>query len=605
MKRTVLVYLVTLSVLGSYSLALAQGTAFTYQGRLTDGGNAAGGLYDFRFMLFKDGSDGSQTGPTLTNAAVEVSSGLFTVSLDFGGSFPGDERWLEIAVRTNGSAGDFTSLSPRQRVTATPYALTAGAISGKLPASQLSGTLPGGNLGGTYSAAVTFSNPGNNIAGNGAGLSNLDASQLAAGTVPEARLSANVSLLGPSVESAEITDATIGTADIASIDAGKILGGDLQAARLEVGTNHTLSASWATIAGGSNNAATYPFATVGGGQDNSAWGDYATVAGGVSNCSWGASTTIGGGIGNTNAGYSYGTIAGGFKNSIRQTFGFIGGGCYNSATGTLAVVVGGDANIAGGSTSVVGGGRYNEATGYRSVIGGGYGNKATNNYTTIGGGYMNTAGGYAATIPGGYLNAAQSNYCFAAGYRAKAYHSGTFVWGDMSNNDVSSTNDNSMTFRASGGVRFFSNGSQSSGVYLAPGGTSWAAISDRNAKKNFAPVDSQAVLEQLVAVPVQRWNYRWESDDTPRHLGPMAQDFKAAFYPGADNKSITTLEFDGVALAAVQGLNQKLEAGSQRSEVRIRKLEAENAELRARNDSLNRRLERLERLLTKENGGPN
>ena len=73
----------------------------------------------------------------------------------------------------------------------------------------------------------------------------------------------------------------------------------------------------------------------------------------------------------------------------------------------------------------------------------------------------------------------------------------------------------------------------------------------------------------------------------------MAQDFKAAFYPGTDDKSITTLEFDGVELAAIQGLNQKLEARSQNAEVRMQTLETENAELK-------QRLEKLEQLLARQ-----
>jgi hypothetical protein len=84
-------------------------------------------------------------------------------------------------------------------------------------------------------------------------------------------------------------------------------------------------------------------------------------------------------------------------------------------------------------------------------------------------------------------------------------------------------------------------------------------ISDRNAKKNFKPVDTVAVLEKLAAIPIERWNYQWEKDSDVPHLGPMAQDFKGAFYPGRDDKTISMLEFDGVALAALQGLNQKLE----------------------------------------------
>jgi hypothetical protein len=95
-------------------------------------------------------------------------------------------------------------------------------------------------------------------------------------------------------------------------------------------------------------------------------------------------------------------------------------------------------------------------------------------------------------------------------------------------------------------------------VSLPDGGTAWATISDQNVKKNFVPVNGEEVLNKLAAVPVEKWNYKWETDSSTPHIGPMAQAFKAAFYPGRDDKSITTLEFDGVELAAIQGLNQKL-----------------------------------------------
>src|SRR6202041_1910909 len=116
---------------------------------------------------------------------------------------------------------------------------------------------------------------------------------------------------------------------------------------------------------------------------------------------------------------------------------------------------------------------------------------------------------------------------------------------------------NGVAFYASGG--FIINTGPSAGIYLNPGGTSWNTVSDRNAKKNFQPVDYQAVLARLASVPIQQWNYKWEKDSDVPNIGPMAQDFKHAFYPGRDDKSISTLEFDGVELAAIQGLNQKLE----------------------------------------------
>jgi hypothetical protein len=129
-------------------------------------------------------------------------------------------------------------------------------------------------------------------------------------------------------------------------------------------------------------------------------------------------------------------------------------------------------------------------------------------------------------------------------------------------------------------------GGVTAGVHLLAGDTAWSSISDKNAKKNFQPINAEAVLEKLAAIPVEQWNYKWESDTNAPHLGPMAQDFKAAFYPGRDDKTISTLEFDGVELAAIQGLNQKLE----------RQIKAQNAQLKDKEAEIQELKQRLERL---------
>jgi len=104
------------------------GTAFTYQGYLASGGAEANGNHDFQFALYDAANGGSQVGVTVTKTDVAVASGSFTVTLDFGaGAFNGDARWLEIGVRTSGSGGLYTTLTPRQRLTPTPYALYAKA----------------------------------------------------------------------------------------------------------------------------------------------------------------------------------------------------------------------------------------------------------------------------------------------------------------------------------------------------------------------------------------------------------------------------------------------------------------------------------------------
>ena len=130
------------------STAHAQGTGFTYQGHLANGGNPVTGLYDFTNALYNASSGGAQVGSTITLTAVPVTNGLFTVLLDFDGVFNGTAYWLQIGVRSNG-VGSYVALSPRQQLTPTPYAVTAENLDGTVLASQLSGTLPSGLLSGT------------------------------------------------------------------------------------------------------------------------------------------------------------------------------------------------------------------------------------------------------------------------------------------------------------------------------------------------------------------------------------------------------------------------------------------------------------------------
>jgi len=130
----------------------AQGTGFTYQGRLTANGGPANGNYDLQFYLRDAATAGNPIGTTNTVTPVAVSNGLFTVTLDFGANFPGANRWLEIAVRTNGG-GAYTTLLPRQALTASPYAITAGNVTAAqtLSSSALNLlNLNGANNGGTW-----------------------------------------------------------------------------------------------------------------------------------------------------------------------------------------------------------------------------------------------------------------------------------------------------------------------------------------------------------------------------------------------------------------------------------------------------------------------
>jgi len=139
------------------------GTAFTYQGRLTDNSSAANGTYDLRVTLYHAVTNGTGVSGPFTNAGVVVSNGLFTVALDFGLTvFDGSEGWLEIGVRTNGSRGDFTTLSPRQPLTPIPYALHAsasGKLLGILPEAQLSPNIPRLDANQSFTGLVNLNAP--------------------------------------------------------------------------------------------------------------------------------------------------------------------------------------------------------------------------------------------------------------------------------------------------------------------------------------------------------------------------------------------------------------------------------------------------------------
>lgn len=122
--------------------------------------------------------------------------------------------------------------------------------------------------------------------------------------------------------------------------------------------------------------------------------------------------------------------------------------------------------------------------------------------------------------------------------------------------------------------------------------------SDRNMKQDFAPVDSQQVLQKVSELPVETWSFK--QDPATRHLGPTAQDFYAAFGTGADDKHIAVVDEGGVALAAIQGLNNKVEGRSQKEENQIEELKTVNARLKEKNDSLEKRLEALEQIILKQ-----
>lgn len=124
-RPALVVWFLWLGSVQSYS----QSAAFTYQGQLVDTGGSANGNYEFQFSLFDALTGGNPVGTVNALAPVAVKEGLFTATLDFGSSaFDGKPRWLQIGVRTNGSVLDHVILTPRQPITASPYAIFAANV---------------------------------------------------------------------------------------------------------------------------------------------------------------------------------------------------------------------------------------------------------------------------------------------------------------------------------------------------------------------------------------------------------------------------------------------------------------------------------------------
>lgn len=629
---------------GARVSSAAMGAAFTYQGQLKSGGSAYSGTCDFQFKLFDDPSAGAQIGATQTASGVSVSSGVFTTQLDFGaGAFDGNARWLDISVRCPAGSGSYTALSPRQELTATPYAQYAQAA----PWAGLTG-IPAGfaddtDNDTTYTAGTGLSLNGTQFSivtsviqarvtgycssGNAVRAIYVDGS-VSCEAIPAA--SNDWSRTGNSGTTAGTN--FIGTTDNQSLEF-KV--NSVRAFRLEPngtspnviggnsGNSVTNGVYGATIGGGggtsgNTNRVTDNYGTVGGGYGNQA-GDnagttsdtlYTVVSGGYYNFATGSFATIGGGSSNNASGINS-TIGGGTINIASSTYATVGGGYHNTASGSTATIGGGADNIASNSYDTIGGGTDNTASGAQSTVSGGSSNTASSsestvsggasntasgNSATVSGGYSNLASGYASTVGGGYDNTAAGSYSFVVGRRAKnsnANYDGVFLFADSNNFDFFATTANQFRVRSTGGAQFASaidgSGNPTAGVQLAAGGGSWSSISDRAVKENFAAVNSRELLARVAAMPIQTWNYK-SQDLSTRHIGPMAQDFYAAFGVGEDDKHITTIDADGVALGAIQGLYQVV----QDKDAELAGLRSQVADLESQNSKLETRLAALE-----------
>ena len=255
------------------------------------------------------------------------------------------------------------------------------------------------------------------------------------------------------------------------------------------------------------------------------------------------------------------TIAGGGENgavnSVTADFGTVGGGIENTAGGFGSTLGGGYANVASGVYSTVVGGSYNTASGYLATVAGGYNSTANGQYSMVAGGKFNTASGAVS---------------FAGGLNANAFDSGSFVWCQNQSNPCNSLGTNSFEVAVVGPI-FFYDGAGGQGCFLSTNSGSWSCSSDRNLKNNIVPIDSRSVLELVAQMPISQWSMKADASGH-KHIGPMAQDFYAAFGLGDTDKYIAQGDAQGVALASIQGLYQMV----QEKDEQIRKLVQEKEE---------------------------
>jgi hypothetical protein len=274
------------------------------------------------------------------------------------------------------------------------------------------------------------------------------------------------------------------------------------------------------------------------------------------------------------------SFASGFNSKARSDYS-AAIGIGNNARGFASVAM-------GGSTAAIG--AYSTAMGYATTGSGQYSTAMGRN--TVASGDYSTAIGFGAVASGVYSVAAGLNVSTNS-------FAGSFIFGDNSTTTgASSSAPNQMTMRFAGGYRLFSNPSLTSGVLLAAGGGSWTSVSDRNKKENFQFVSGEEVLSRIATMAIQSWNYK-SQDRSILHLGPVAQDFYAAFRLGESDTTITAVDIDGVNMLAIQALEKRtaeLKLAQQelaRSQAELSRRTTELTTLQARVDAMERVLSGL------------
>ncbi len=538
--------------------------------------NSATTNNDGNTIVKRDSTGGFSAGSITANAFTGDGSGLTNLnpnnvngvlSVAKGGTGSSTQNFVDLS--NNQSIGGNKTFSGA--IIAPSFAGDGGALTG-LSASNLNqGTLNDERLSSSVQTAVAAANnattnsDGNTIVkrdstggfsagsitanaftGDGSGLTNLNAGKINSGTLPDSRLSSNVALLGSAN----------------TFTANQTVSANL----LQSGSLVQFTPSDGFVASGTVGSGSIP-ATGAGARLMWYSNKAAFRAGQVTGTQWDDSNvgTGSAALGKNNTAGGNNAFAAGQNASAsgERSFSFSG-----TASGLGAIAFGSESQSTNDDALALG--PASRAQGLAS--------------TAIG---PCLASGIFATCIGLRTNAT-GNFSLILGRDASSSsdstnattYSGVIALGDGSTTAPShtmyATANNQFNVRAAGGIRFFTACcNYDTGVTISAGGGAWNSISDRNAKENFQSVAPREILRGVLNLPISTWNYK-SQDRSIRHIGAMAQDFFATFKVGENDKTITTIDPDGVALAAIQGLHEELkdrDATIQQQQQRVDRLE--------------------------------
>jgi hypothetical protein len=603
-----------------FSALLAQSTLVAYQGRVTDKGTNFNGTGLLKFALVTSTNTSRQatatanlTGTFVTSCTVnDGGSGYVTPpAVTFSGG--GGSGAAATATVNNGAVTTITIISAGSGYTSAPTVTIAP------PPPNITFTTYWSNDGTSFAGSepsLAVSVGVNNglfsvVLGDTtlSAMMSMDASVFNTPNL-QLRLWFNDGVQGSialsPVQNLTSTPYTAVATSLAGIVANNTLGFLGSFATVGGGALNAATDLFATVGGGLRNTNSGYAATVGGGNQNSSSASYATVAGGGSNIGSGFLSTVSGGIGNIGR-EVFSTVGGGSSNLCNNTYATVAGGWLNTSSGTAATVAGGIQNTGSIDYATVSGGLINTASGLSTTVPGGRLNLAAGNYSFAAGlgaqamqqgtfVWADSSGASFASIlrdqfwvraAGGVRLAADVQIGTSAGdyrhmgfgggnsegylfgsypYQADGIHLGYNFYADAAGHPhVINTGGGTSRVTAGYGAVVLAVGNVNTGpntqrlVADLTGVTVYGTFnnqSDRNSKEDFALVSPPQLLDKVLQLPISEWSYK--QDSATRHIGPMGQDFYSLFNIGTDEKHIAPIDEGGIALAAIQGFNQKL-----------------------------------------------